>query len=98
MNLVYELRNIKLNNERVELASGQIDNFGDVFNEILHNQDSFHEDLETIIFETLEPSVKIADLDDTWYNVNFWLTKIDGMFVDATGNSPDYVFTPKMFR
>jgi hypothetical protein len=98
MNLLYELRDIKLNNERVELASGQIDNFGDVFNEILHNQDSFHEDLTTIIFETLEPSVKISDLDDTWYNVNFWLSKIDGMFVDATGNSPDYVFTPKMFR
>jgi len=98
INLIYELRDIRLNNERVELANGQIDNFGDVFNEILHNQDSFHEDLSTIIFETLEPSVKIADLDDTWYNVNFWLTKIEGMFVDATGNSPDYVFTPKMFR
>ena len=96
-NLLYELRDIKLNNERVELANGQIDNFGEVFNEILHN-DNLHEDLTTIIFETLEPSVKITDLDDTWYNVNFWLTKIDGMFVDITGNSHDYVFTPKMFR
>lgn len=92
---LYEVRDVKLNGERVEINLHQYDTFAEVFNEKLLNEDSFRDEVNGIIYRILN-----LDMDYSVFYVqsHFWLDKVEGREVEVTGNSFTYNFTPKMFN
>lgn len=93
---VYEIHGIKLNHKKTSLNPNQIEVFGEVFNEKLLNSDSFRDSIVDLLYRILEDTLGITN-DDIYLNAHYWLTKINGVDVDITGNSFSISFTPKMF-
>lgn len=93
---LYEIHDIKLNDKKTKLNPNQIEVFGEVFNEKLLNSDSFRDILVDLLYGVLENTLGITN-DDIYLAPQYWLTKINGVDVDITGNSYSISFTPKMF-
>ena len=74
-----------------------VGDFAEVFNEKLQEADSFKEKLEGVVFEVLEPSLHVLN-DDFYYNVWYWINKIEGMSVSNTNWGNNSKFTNKMFN
>lgn len=98
VSLEYELRDIKLDGQKASLNLKHIDEFGNRFNENLQYSDRLVDVIHEIIWNTLEPSVNLENNpNDIFYNISFWLTKIDGLDVDVEGTSKTR-FSPEMFN
>ena len=95
--LLYNLQNIKVNDESVGLNMKFVGDFAEVFNEKLIDSDSFREKLHDIVFEVLEPSLHILN-NDFYYNVNYWINKVEGINVGVTNWGSNGKFTDDMFN
>ena len=92
---LYEVRDVKLNGKSVEINLHQYDTFAEVFNEKLLNEDSFRDEVDSIVYNVLNLDM---DYSEFYVQSHFWLDKVEGREVEVTGNSFTYNFTPKMFN
>ena len=92
----YDISNIEYNDTPVHINQKMFDNFGEVFNEKLQNSGKFGDTLNEIIFNVLEPSIKIRNVE-IYIESRYWINKIDGMetIVRDYGSSNDFI--PEMF-
>lgn len=95
--LRYNISNFEYNDVPVNVNLKTIDDFAEVFNEKLQNSDMFRDKLQDIIYRVLEPSLHIKNID-VYYNVQYWINKVEGIEVHSTGNSFTTDFTPEMFN
>jgi hypothetical protein len=92
----YNLQNIKVNNEPVELNLRKIDNFADTFNEELQYSDSFKDKLINIMYNILEPTLKNEDLE-IYINPQYWIGSVEGIETSGDGSKIEYGFSDDMF-
>jgi hypothetical protein len=53
--------------------------------EIINDRDGFRHRCDEIIYNVLEPEMRIGDVDELYYNASYIVSKIDGM--DTSRNS-----------
>jgi hypothetical protein len=57
----------------------KIDDLGTALSEAMNDSDSVRNDVDNIIYDVLEPDLKIMNVDDLYYNSSFYVNKIDGI-------------------
>jgi len=63
----------------------KIDDLGAAMTEIINDRDGFRNRCDEIIYNVLEPEMRIGDVDELYYNSSYIVSKIDGM--DTSRNS-----------
>jgi hypothetical protein len=94
--LSYEIRKMTYNEEEVKLNFKMLDDFAEVFNDKLVYSDLFRDKLQEIMYNVLEPSIKIKDLD-VYINAQYWINKVEGIEVTSHGDSKQQDFSDEMF-
>lgn len=80
--------NVKFNDEKVELNKNQYDGLSKIIEDSINlDSDTFRSDIEGIIYETLEPDVKIQNNDNIYYHVYFNVTHLNGKKVSPSDES-----------
>jgi hypothetical protein len=94
--LMYNISKIEYNSTPVNVNLKMIDEFAEVFNEKLQNSTMFRDNLQDIIYRVMEPSFRIENIE-VFYNAQYWINKVEGIEVQADGNSRNTDFLEEMF-
>ena len=79
------LRNFQENGKPFNPNMDKIDDLGAAMTEIINDRDGFRNRCDEIIYNVLEPEMRIGDVDELYYNSSYIVSKIDGM--DTSRNS-----------
>jgi hypothetical protein len=79
------LSNFQENGKPIYPNMDKIDDLGAAMTEIFRDNDNFKNICDEIIYNVLEPEMRIGDVDELYYNSSYMVTKIDGM--DTSRNS-----------
>ncbi len=74
-------RGVETNFIKISSLDERIDKFATIINDILQDNDKFRDKIESIIYMTLEPSLKLDDTD-FYTEANYWINKINGNKVE----------------
>jgi hypothetical protein len=94
--LMYNISKIEYNSTPVNVNLKTIDEFAEVFNEKLQNSNMFRDNLQDIIYRVMEPSFHIENLE-VFFNVQYWINKVEGIEVQVDGNIRNTDFLEEMF-
>lgn len=94
--LMYNIGKIEYNSTPVNVNLKMIDEFAEVFNEKLQDSNMFRDNLQDIIYRVMEPSFHIENIE-VFFNVQYWINKVEGIEVQADGNSRNDEFLEEMF-
>lgn len=78
-----EISDIKSEGKSIYPNIDTIDDLAGAIMDELNDDDDLRNNLEEVVFDVLEPEIKIIEIDDLFYNVNCYPTKIDGIEVRA---------------
>ena len=94
--LMYNISKLEYNSTPVNVNLKMIDEFAEVFNEKLQNSTMFRDNLQDIIYRVMEPSFHIENIE-VFFNVQYWINKVEGIEVQADGNIRNDEFLEEMF-
>jgi hypothetical protein len=77
-----EISDIKSEGKSIFPNMDTIDDLASSLWDYLNDNDNLRSDAEDAVYKVLEPQFKVGSMDDLYYSVSFYLTKIDGIFVD----------------
>lgn len=77
--LNYEKRTSPGNEKPINPNLNKIDDLGAALSEGMNDSDKVRNDVEEIIYRVLEPEMRIANIDDLYYNTGFYVNRIDGL-------------------
>lgn len=79
-----EISDIKSEGKSVFPNMDKIDDLASALWEHMNDNDNLRTDVEDAIYITMEPEFRVKDVDDLYYSASFYVSKIDGMFVDPS--------------
>ena len=77
-----EISDIKSEGKSIFPNMDTIDDLASSLWDYLNDNDDLRTDAEDEIYKVLEPQFKVGSMDDLYYSVSFYVTKIDGIFVN----------------
>jgi len=91
-----EIKNFMLDSHYVVPNLKNADEVAGAITNVMYDTDYLRDELNNIIYEVMENEMDIASIDDLYYQVRFYVTKIDGLETKARwGNHFD--LEPDMF-
>ena len=61
----------------------------------MNDNDYIRNFVENVIYRILEPDMRVMNVDDLYYNVSFYVNKIDG--IEVSGNDWGVYITRELF-
>ena len=96
INFLYKINNIFNKGKKVILKDEFLDEFAGNINEYLMESDEFREDLQDILYNILEPELKIYN-SDVYIQPNYYIHSIDGIEVHPQFKNFEGEINPDMF-
>jgi len=91
-----EIKNFMLDSHYVVPNLKNADEVAGAITNVMYDTDYLRDELNNIIYEVMENEMNITNIDDLYYQVRFYITKIDGFEVSGRwGNH--YDLEPDMF-
>jgi hypothetical protein len=95
-NFDIEIKNFMLDSHYVVPNLKNADEVSGAITNVMYDTDYLRDELNNIIYEVMENEMDITNIDDLYYQVRFYITKIDGFEVSGRwGNHFD--LEPDMF-
>ena len=73
----------------------KIDDLGAAISGGMNDNDYIRNFVENVIYRILEPDMRVMNVDDLYYNVSFYVNKIDG--IEVSGNDWGVYITRELF-
>jgi hypothetical protein len=91
-----EISNLSLNNQSVTPNLEMADEIAGAILNLMFDTDSIREEANNVIYNVMSDEIDIVSVDDLYYQVIYYITKIDGFEVKR-GWGTHYDLVPEMF-